>query len=94
MPDQEAENAIDNIILDPQEILRMKITALMSKNSEVFLDLVLEDEFDISAAGWEVMINYLKQSSDFRKQDIASEVGFFSLSGLFANCDVDYQLVH
>lgn len=71
---QADENKIDSLMLDPQDVLRMKITSLMSKNSEVFLDLVLSENFDIASAGWEAMINHFRQSGDFRREEIAVEV--------------------
>jgi hypothetical protein len=55
----------------------MKITALMSKNSEVFLDLVLSENFDIASAGWEAMINHFRESNDIRKKYIAADVTAF-----------------
>ena len=55
----------------------MKITSLMSKNSEIFLDLVLSEHFDIVNAGWEVMINHFRNSGEPLKISIAAEVSFF-----------------
>ena len=65
---------MDSLMLYPQDVLRMKITCLMSKNSEVFLDLVLCDNFDIASSGWETMIEYFRRSGDPIKEALALKV--------------------
>lgn len=44
-------NKVKDFSLDPQDILKIKITTLMSKHSELFLDMIINEDYNLAQGG-------------------------------------------
>lgn len=54
--------------------MRLRITDLMSRNADVFLDLIVSQEFNMSTSSWDSLIQHFRTSEDPEMVRIAAEV--------------------